>query len=186
MIKNKLRGEKGQAMIEFALILPLFVVFMLFIMDVGWITYQKVLFNYTSRHITWELKLSSYDDWVMAAQMPYDIVGHEANDLLKHHFLKSNNDKGNRLDDDQISVRKGSISIYPGKRAYKYDVPEDNNYAQKSIDFDTTTYEIMGEITYRVRPLTPIANHFFEEGILLKNNLYKVRRGGMKTKNVQR
>ena len=39
--KRSKRAEGGQAMTEFALVMPLFLIMCLFVIDFGWIAYQK-------------------------------------------------------------------------------------------------------------------------------------------------
>lgn len=180
MINNK---EKGQAMIEFALVFPLFIIFVFFIIDVGWISYQKVIFSYTTRNITWEFYDKQIDNWVAQANQHYITEGWEADHKIKEKFVTSNANKGNKINPDRIRVRNSSISIYAGRRKYAYKVDYaglDKAY-RNDVNFNTTTYEITSTIYYDLEPITPIANMFFKNGITLKNEVYKVRRGSMRT-----
>lgn len=180
MTQNK---EKGQAMIEFALVLPLFIIFVFFIIDVGWISYQKILFSYTTRNIAWEFQDKQLDDWVIQANQHYTSNGWEADSKIKDSFMTSNANKGNIIDSDRIRVNNSSISMYAGKRKYAYNVNH-SGVAQEyrsDINMNTTTYEIKSTIYYDLKPITPIANMFFKDGITLKNDVYKVRRGTMRT-----
>ena len=66
--KRSKRAEGGQAMTEFALVMPLFLIMCLFVIDFGWIAYQKAAFDYSYMHASWEVvstdlsKHGSYED----------------------------------------------------------------------------------------------------------------------------
>lgn len=45
MLKNRKKGEKGQAMVEFALILPLLILLLCGILDFGWIFGNQLTLN---------------------------------------------------------------------------------------------------------------------------------------------
>lgn len=60
----KLKSEKGQAMVEFALLLPLFIVLTLGIMEIGWRTYQESIFKYCYVHASWDLTEQDIDGYI--------------------------------------------------------------------------------------------------------------------------
>lgn len=177
------KGEKGQAMVEFALVFPLFIILVLFIIDVSWISYQKVMFSYTSRNVAWDFFDKNLDDWVVNSNSNYILSGEDADYLVKNNFISSNAKKGNRIDPDKLIVSGSSISIFSGKKKFAYQVNHyglDKEYPN-DVNMNTSTYEIISTIYYRLDPITPISNMFFKNGIILKNKVYKVKRGTMKT-----
>lgn len=44
-LRRKLRGEEGQAMLEFALVLPIFLLILCGILDFGWLYYNELALN---------------------------------------------------------------------------------------------------------------------------------------------
>lgn len=49
MLKRFLRAEKGQAMVEFALVLPLLLALLCGIVDFGWLYYNQITLNNAAR-----------------------------------------------------------------------------------------------------------------------------------------
>lgn len=48
------RRKSGQALVEFALVFPLFIVILFTIIDFGWMAYQKAAFDYSRIHASWD------------------------------------------------------------------------------------------------------------------------------------
>lgn len=178
------KEEKGQAMVEYALVLPIFLLILLFIIDVGWIGYQKIMFDYTCRNSAWDLRLGGDEDWVMNNSAKIVRNGDYANRLLAEGFKKTDEKSSNSIDMKKINISKGYIGMYPGQKEYKYKKPEDmpeNVVFNTNTKFRTVTIEIEGKIEYQVYALTPLTKSFFKDGIKLTNNLYKVKKGAMRT-----
>lgn len=187
ILKN---SEKGQAMIEYAIILPIFLLVLFAVIDVGWITYQKAMFTYTCRQTGWDMRLKEDDEWVLHSGVPISRDGGYANMLLTEQFRKVNGEKdATYINLENITVTNGSVVIYPGKKDYKTKTPD---YLPKTTSagngtlYNTTTVEVKGKIEYRVRPLTPFFKVFAKDGenkneLTFTNNLYKIKRSAMKT-----
>lgn len=163
-------------MVEFAIVIPIFLLLLFFLIDLGWIIYQKVTFDYTCRKMAWDLNLGSEEDRVMNTRQPIYYSGYNANRLLKVEFDK--NIEGTHVDKSKVSITDGMIAIYPGRKLYKH---RGGATTSGDVDFKTTTLEIQGKIKYKIEPLTPIAKPFFGNDITLSSNLYKARRGRMQT-----
>lgn len=56
------RGEKGQSMVEFAMILPLFLLLIFFIIDFGWYAYQRSMFDQGYAHAGWNVSRAQLGD----------------------------------------------------------------------------------------------------------------------------
>lgn len=168
-------SEKGQVMVEFAIVIPIFLLILFFLMDLGWIMYQKVMLDYTCRQIAWDLDLGEDETWVMRNMRPIVYKNNSANKLLKKQFDKNN--QGTYIDINSISISDGKIGVYPGRKNYRYK----GGGFSADVNYKTTTLEIQGKIKYKIEPLTPIAKSFFRNGIILTNKLYKARRGVMQT-----
>ncbi|WP_350343111.1 TadE/TadG family type IV pilus assembly protein [Proteinivorax tanatarense] len=170
------KNEQGQAMVEYALVLPVFLLLLMFVIDVGWITYQKVMFNHVCRRTSWDISLPQEEEWVMTNNRPIVRSGFRANRILREQFSKANEDTTNHIDLSNVSISNGKVSIYPGSKVYKYNAPRGVPSDQADVHFGTTTIEIQGVIEYTIEPLTPLSKPFFRDGINLTNNLYKARR----------
>lgn len=48
------RRTSGQALVEFALVFPLFIAILFAIIDFGWMAYQKAAFDYSRIHASWD------------------------------------------------------------------------------------------------------------------------------------
>ena len=48
------RSTSGQALVEFALVFPLFIAILFAIIDFGWMAYQKAAFDYSRIHTSWD------------------------------------------------------------------------------------------------------------------------------------
>ena len=48
------RRTSGQALVEFALVFPLFIAILFAIIDFGWMAYQKAAFDYSRIHTSWD------------------------------------------------------------------------------------------------------------------------------------
>ena len=48
------RRTSGQALVEFALVFPLFIMILFAIIDFGWMAYQKATFDYSRIHTSWD------------------------------------------------------------------------------------------------------------------------------------
>lgn len=57
-----LKQDKGQAMVEFALVLPVFLVIILFIIEAGWMTYQQSVFDQSYQYSSWTIQASDLGD----------------------------------------------------------------------------------------------------------------------------
>lgn len=70
MFKRFLKSEKGQAMVEFALVLPLLLILLCGIIDFGWLYYNQITLNNAAREGA-RYAVIYYDpvsDWKSAAE----------------------------------------------------------------------------------------------------------------------
>ncbi len=177
------KNEKGQAMVEYALVLPIFLMLLMFIIDVGWFIYQKAIFDHTCRNSAWELRLRQDEQWVMNNGRKIVHSGEYANNLLASQFKRVDESSNSRIDMNKVSVANGQIGIYPGEKEYRYKRPDaipEEIVVHTDLKFKTVTMEIEGKIEYQVYALTPLTKPFFKDGIKLTNNLYKAKKTTMR------
>ena len=57
-----LKQDKGQGMVEFALVFPIFIMIILFIIEVGWMSYQQTVFDQSYQYSSWSVQASDFGD----------------------------------------------------------------------------------------------------------------------------
>lgn len=186
-IKKTLKKEKGQAMVEYAFIIPIFLMLLLVTIDFGWIIYQKNMFDYTCRHSAWEMDLESFDEYSLNTQLKIHLTGWEANQFLEDYFRIVNRNTLGHLDTRNVRFKNSEIFIYPGVTKYKYKKPEDlPEYAASdlNLDYKNTTIEIRGEGSYKINTITPLSKPFLKDGITVKNSIHKILKSRKKAGNM--
>lgn len=149
-MKHRKRGEHGQAMTEFALVLPIFLIMCFFIIDFGWIAYQKAAFDYSYMHASWEVvgsdlsKHGSYED--------KDSVSVPGSEAAVADALSSNPFIG--YDPANLTVTSASATLY--NSVSKFSVP-DRTGASSDADSVTRHLALKAELSYEVKPILGIA-----------------------------
>jgi hypothetical protein len=58
-----LQRDSGQGMVEFALVFPIFITIILFIIEAGWMTYQQTVFDQSYQYSSWTIGASDLGDF---------------------------------------------------------------------------------------------------------------------------
>ena len=169
---RKIKNEKGQTLVEFAIVLPIFIFLLFFIIDVAWVTFQTISFDYGYRQASWEI---SVDDPDLSRTKTYS--GSYVNNLLKTNILTNAND----MISNNLFIYDGSIFLwsdivtekYPG---YTYG---DYEYYEHYMRY----MRIRAYLWYRIEPLTPIGKLFFGNNFYQFKNLDKERLNQKKLKD---
>lgn len=79
-----LKGEKGQGMVEFALVFPVFIMILLLIIEVGWLTYQQTVFDQSYMYSSWTVQAADFGDSDLLETCPSSAVysGNTVSDAL--------------------------------------------------------------------------------------------------------
>lgn len=173
---NKSKKEKGQAMVEFAIVLPLFLLIVCFLIDVSWVVYNKVQFDYSLRKMAIQLDLGPQQKHALHTNQSYIVDGGWANTHIRDMYEKNVEETGAPIDVSRVSIINSRIAVLAGKREFNYGVPDGTDKDRANSKFKTTTMEIASDVTYKVYPITPFSKPFLKDGVELKNNLYKIRR----------
>lgn len=152
------KSEKGQGMVEFALVFPMFIFICLFIIEVGWIAYNYISFDYTYRVASWEIRPKYNND----EENPRGLSGHEVEDLI-HTKLKENG-----LSTSGIEIKDATISF----NTKIEDVVEINGRKEQARKY---YMEIKGDMTKKVPLITPVGKMFMGSSFLLTKKLDKLR-----------
>lgn len=152
------KSEKGQGMVEFALVFPMFIFICLFIIEVGWIAYNYISFDYTYRVASWEIR-PYYDN---TSPNPRDLYNQEVESLI---YAKL---KENGLSTRDIEITGASISF----KTKEEKVVEINRRIENARKY---YMEIKGDMTKKVPLITPVGKMFMGSSFPLTKKLDKLR-----------
>lgn len=152
------KSEKGQGMVEFALVFPMFIFICLFIIEVGWIAYNYISFDYTYRVASWELR-PSYDNNEVN---PRSLYNYEVEKLIYDKL------KENGLSTSGIEIKNATISF----NTKIEDVVEINGRKEQARKY---YMEIKGDMTKKVPLITPVGKMFMGSSFPLTKKLDKLR-----------
>ncbi|MEB3024444.1 MULTISPECIES: TadE family protein [unclassified Parvimonas] len=159
-MKKFVKAERGQAMVEFAVVtFFIFLPLSLMIMDIGWMAYNYISFDYNYRVTSWEFRVDDPD-----IDRDRTISGGEANKLLLNEFSK----KSIALNLSKISISDATIKLTTQRRDKKY--PDGGKSVERRRYMNIT-----GNITYKFEPLTPIGKTFFGKEHNITKKLDKLR-----------
>ncbi|MFM1602636.1 TadE/TadG family type IV pilus assembly protein [Helcococcus ovis] len=152
------KSEKGQGMVEFALVFPMFIFICLFIIEVGWIAYNYISFDYTYRVASWEIR-PNYDN---ESDAPRSLYHDEVETLIKNKLIE------NGLSTQGVRITGASISFSKKDE----NVVTINGYTDKSRKY---YMEIKGDMTKEVPLITPVGKMFMGSSFPLTKKLDKLR-----------
>lgn len=166
MSRIKKSNEKGQEMVEFALVLPIFLLVCFGIIDFSWIMNQYISFNQAARSAEWNVKIEDTKGSDSADSLSV------ANDVAEPIINKEMADDSPTLQTSDLTVSNSSISISSQKQYYCN--PDDNG----SVNNFTRNYRmirVQADLSYKVPLLTPVAKMLFQQGITLSKHIDKER-----------
>ena len=161
------KTECGQAMVEFALTVVMFFAVVFAVVDIGWIGYQIIAFDYGYQHVSWKFSF----EWNGSIIRQQGEAGLSENELIRRRLISSIG----MVNQNDLTVSNGKFTVYKekiGKTFLRGD--------KESIMKDTKmSMNIQATIEYRVRALTPLGLYFFnqngERGIVLRKQLNRYR-----------
>lgn len=162
MLKNfkpKAPKDAGQALVEFAIALTIFIPILFVIIDFGWITFQRISFEHGYMHAGWAITASDIgnNDSLDAAPSPNYYSGAPVADPLKTDLVNSS-----------TGIIEGNL-IFPKAEAWlrdkdeKYYVPSRNSGVSVEANNRTRYMDLISEIEYTIYPLTPIGGLFLTD-----------------------
>lgn len=155
---NKFRKDNGQTLVEFALVVPVFLAFVFFIIDLGWITQNYLTFDYAYRVAATQMKITQSES------------GNQANNHIKNENVAVS--PLPNLTTANLSVSGSIITVTT--EPVDYYTPN----ASGGTDRHTrrwTYADIYSNLTYQMKPITPIGKTIFGENITFTKELNKHR-----------
>lgn len=193
MFKKGFKNEKGQGLLEFALVIPVFLALVLFIMEVGWISYNKILFDYAVRNNVWTVKMDE-DRQASQSKRSMWVSTDRAWYYIYETFKKEIQENKSPINLDNVVVKRPQIMIHVGNKQQSYKtvrMERGVDYygrprlreGKDVINFASSIVEMTAELSYKIECLTPIGRSILGDGITVKQDLDKVRRGFMTGNN---
>lgn len=165
---KRFKGERGQGLVEFALVFPIFLAIVLFIVDVGWITAQRTAFDHGCIYSTWSISADEIGD-----SDPLEDISSETkyidgvNEALLAN-IKTSNIWG--LISNNIHVSNATARCY--NREESFHVPgrvvSDTEAGVLEASTMTRYMDLSANIRYDIYPITFIGKLFFGESITLE------------------
>jgi len=146
-LAKKIRfGENGQAMVEYAITIPVFLLIVFFIIDFGWISYQKIAFEHGCLRASWYISAEDLgDDDLLEEKYSEKIyAGDELDELLEEYIESSFWGSGV----GELSIVDAQAYLYNDEKTSGGKVGEESNY--------TRYMKLKATVTYEITPLTPL------------------------------
>lgn len=158
-IFRKRKSESGQAMLEFAMVFPLFIMITMFTIDLGWVGLQHLAFDYSFRVSSWELQI--YDPDI---DIPRTIYGKQAAGYIYKEFVK--NAVG--IEHSKVEIDNSKIELSTERK--NIPLPDGNLRLNRRRYFRMTA-----DIKYEFEPITPIGQIVFGKTYKITKKLDKFR-----------
>lgn len=147
------RSTSGQALVEFALVFPLFIAILFAIIDFGWMAYQKAAFDYSRIHTSWDYAgldvnnpSSTTFDWRYTGNptttKTYDVRGAVKDSIAKAPSIGFD---VNELKVDSASVTMSNILT-------ESTVPDREGNATKATKIARQA-TLKATVTYKIKPI---------------------------------
>lgn len=164
-MKNRFNSELGQAIMEFALVIPIFVLLVMFILDCAWVGFQRISFDYACREASWGSGLSSY---ACSSDGIYTDYGPQVDKSISDRVLE----QAPQLNKKNLKVE--DAQCYYWTRRVTVNTPD--AYGRTLQDFENQRYvQISGLVSYKIKMLTPIGGGIFGNNIEMVKQIYKTR-----------
>lgn len=159
------RKETGQAAIEFALAILVFVPLLFGIIDFGWISFQKMAFEYGYIHTGWNVSASDLGDSDPIDTVPSTATysGSSVSDPLYYEIELSS-----PIVEENLNITNATAVLY--NNAVPYSVPSSTGGVISAV-CRTRYMDISADLTYTIQPLTPIGELLYGSVITINKEL---------------
>ena len=171
-MKSFWRSERGQGLVEFALVLPIFLAIVFFIIDAGWVTSQKTAFDQGYMYSSWEISAGQIGDSDPLETSPSRAAytGARVSDALME-TMRGSNLWG--VLPENVSISNAEAVFYNEEEAYK--VP--GRTAGDAVPaLNRTRYmNLSADIRYDIYPLTVFGQLIFGNHITMEKEIQCTR-----------
>jgi len=164
-------NESGQSIVEFGLVLPLFLLILFFIIDFGWLAYQWASFEYGYIQASWSISAADLGDTDPLEDVPSEalysgaIVADTIRDDLKNSSLG--------ISSDNLSVTNAQAVLYNTEENFAVPGRKPN---EPVMAVSRTRYmKLSATLRYDVQPMTYVGRLFFGSMISFEKDLDRTR-----------
>ncbi|TEB12132.1 TadE-like protein [Pelotomaculum sp. FP] len=167
LINWKKQSDSGQAAVEFALTLWLFLLMAFFIIDFGWTSYQRASFEYGYMHSSWSLSAADLGDTDALEEVPSEAeyTGNTVSDVLRDELIKSSLG----IIGANVNISNAKAKLY--NEPYTYNVPGRTSGDSVEATSRTRYMDLTADFSYVIHPLTPIGSMVFRNDITVEKKL---------------
>lgn len=158
LLLSKFRKETGQTLVEFALLIPIFLALVFFIIDLGWITQNYLTFDYAYRIAATQMNITESES------------GNKANKHIKTETVALS--PLPKLTNANLSVSDSIITVTT--EPIDYYTPDGSGGTDRHTR-RWTYADVYSNLTYKMNPVTPIGKAIFGENITFTKELNKHR-----------
>lgn len=174
------KRENGQAMVEWALVFPIFLLLVCVVIDFSWLGYQQLLFEGAYQVAAWDFSLKTInpstgyvlsDADIINGIIPYDYTALSPGDVIKVGGTTYPLGEGLRLyllENAPGLLKSSWLSVADAGAHFEIkDVREVYPAGtDKSITLDTYQLKVYleADLEYKVKLLTPVTKVFFPSG----------------------
>ncbi|QEY35675.1 pilus assembly protein [Caproiciproducens galactitolivorans] len=156
------KDEKGQSLVEFALVLPFFLLICFGIIDFSWIMHQSITFNHAARQAEWGVTITDRSE-----DYPVSVYGREAASLIVGKMLEDST-----LKKSNLTISNPSVDIRT--QYQQYYLPAANGGTRRSLR-KWRLITVKADVNYEVPLLTPVAKTLFNGNLTLHKSINKER-----------
>ncbi|WHH57946.1 TadE family protein [Petroclostridium sp. X23] len=161
------QNDSGQALVEFALTLWMYILITFFIIDFGWVSYQRISFEYGYMHSSWSVSAADLGDTDALEEVPSTAVyaGAVVSDVLFDVLSRSS-----------LGIIGGNVTIADANavlynQADSYNVPGRTPGNPVQAISRTRYMDLTADFSYVIQPLTPIGSLFLGNDITVEKEL---------------
>lgn len=167
-MREKKKFESGQAMVEFAIILPILLLIIFFIIDFCWVGYQKATFEQGVIHAGWNITADSLGDTDPLEDVPskQTYSGSTVADPLLQGIQESSLWG---LYTRRISVTGATATLYNVET--NFNVPGRKPGDSVAAISRTRYMDLDADLSYEIYPLTFIGQMVFGRSIQVEKHL---------------
>lgn len=151
------RRTSGQALVEFALVFPLFIAILFAIIDFGWMAYQKAAFDYSRIHTSWDYAgldvnnpSSTIINWRYTDDPTTTTKTYDSDSVRK--AVKDSIAKAPSIGFDVNELKVDSASVTMSNVPSESAVPDRNGHATKATKI-TRQAQLKAKVTYKIKPI---------------------------------
>ncbi len=163
--------ESGQSIVEFGLVLPLFLLILFFIIDFGWLAYQRASFEYGYIQASWSVSAADLGDTDFLEDVPSEatysgaIVADTIRDDLKNSCWG--------ISSDNLSVTNAQAILYNIEESFAVPGRKPN---EPVMAVSRTRYmNLSAVLRYDVQPITYVGKLFFGNTVSFEKDLNRTR-----------